>query len=124
MSNLSKDFTIFLAIISTVVGISKDYNKGLLNLTHKTESCEHAVLFSSENANSIFYLHRQNENVINFENNSLFPSLRNISTDYFANSYFFELRLNNINNQYYSFSKIINKSLSIQVIIFPFHSFG
>jgi len=124
MSNFSRYIIIFFAIILLYTGISKDYYAELLNSTNKNTDTEHAFLYSAENANSLFYLNRHGENLVNFANNLLFPNLKNFSNLNAGNSFAFELKIFNSIHQYYTFSKIIHQSLPIQLIIFPFHFFG
>ena len=124
MSNLSRTIIISFAIILLYTGISRDYYNGLLNSNCKNADTEHALLYASENINSLYYLHRPGENLVNFANNLLFSNLKNFSNVADGNSYTFELRIINSIHRYYTYSKIIHLSLPIQLIIFPFHFFG
>ena len=123
MSNLSKYIIIFFAIVLFYTGISRDYYNELLNSNNKNADTEHTFLFSLENINNLYYIHRQGENFVNFANNLSFPNFKNIFNIYAGNSFAFELRILNDFHQYYAFSKIIHQSLPIQLIIFPFHFF-
>jgi len=124
MSNLSRYFIISFAIVLLYTGISKDYCNRLLTSTNKNADTEYSFIYSSENGNNLFCLHRQGENLVNFANNFLFPNLKKISNLSDGNSFAIELSIFNNIHQYFAYSKIIQISLPIQLIIFPFHFYG
>jgi hypothetical protein len=124
MHNSSKYISVLFAILITVNGISRSYYYELVNQTNNYgENSEHHFFFSQENINSSYFLHRLNEKT-NILSNNLPSCNARIFSNY--NEYFTSLELcfSNTLNQYFSNSEIIDKSLSIQVIIFPFHTFG
>ena len=124
MRNLSKYIIIFLAIILSNISLRGNYGVAFLNTTHKNIDTEHSFLCSSENVNSIYFLHSQNENLVNFENNLPLLHFKNFSKEFGNQSFAFELSILNKINRYFSFSKFIHPSLSVHVIIFPSHFFG
>ena len=69
MRNLSKYILISAAILLSFIGISRNYNSAFFITPINNADTELSILNSSENVNSIYFLHSPNENLVNFENN-------------------------------------------------------
>jgi hypothetical protein len=123
MHNSSKYISILFAILITLNGISRSYYYEFVNQTNNVDNSEHRFFFSQENINSSYFLHRLNEKT-NILSNNLPSCNARIFSSYNEYITSLELCFSNALNQYFSNSEIIDKSLPIQVIIFPFHTFG
>ena len=104
MRNLSKYIVISLAIILSYIGLGSNFDSIFLNTTANKSVIEQSFLSISENVNNVYFLHSQNENLVNFENKLPFLPFKIFSKEYGIQSFAFNLSILNKINQYCSFS--------------------
>ena len=123
MSKLSQIFVLLSIAIIMAFSVSMGSKVGVPNHLPDSSSKKHSPsTLSDANVHNALYLQELKEN-INFGNHSPSASSKNQLKDFLKDSYAFELKVQSSLSQYILYSKVINQSLAISDIIFPFQYF-
>lgn len=124
MKRISRISTILFAIMLAFASIGRSHEVPLLKtIIQDTEGGSHTAFFSEKKLNDVFSIHRQSEQISHPVNSLPAPGSKILLYDFAGASFSLEQRIQTAVLHELALSNNVDPSLSISVIIFPFHYF-
>jgi hypothetical protein len=123
MQKSTKYFGVLFAVFIIINSIGRTYYYDFIRVSDVVVNENNIFYFSQDNINSFYFLHKLGDKSNNFTNNLPSYILKNIKSS-FEKFSFVEIFYPCLYNYYSSLPEILQYSISVKVIIYPFHSFG